>query len=211
MKKWLSILTIIILSLGIVACGKKDNRTSVRPNTRDSRTDQNNGNNNSRSTVSDGTGKISTTQERIDLFLAVMGDPAKLIGRIDTSGAAVTFDGSASINNSGEVESAKIRLVIKDEWAVSGEVKPMEIETFEFVKFESQYRETYSGYDEVVLTFYDKNYDQALILEGTVQHASGSDFKGTMYFENEDVADTDGEVVLGDFTIPACSFFKCNN
>ena len=209
MKKWLMILTLMMFAMGAVGCGGKDKRTPVRKSDRDKRSDDKKDGSNR--TVSAGKGTISTTQERIDLFVSVAGDPTKIIGLIDGSGAGVSFDGSAVVDRDGDIESASIVITIKDDFAVKGEKDPMQIETFDFIGHESAYRSTY-GYDEVKLTFYDRDYEQALILEGTVQHSSGSEFKGTMYFENEGKGVlTDDEVVLGDFTIPACSFFKCNN
>lgn len=204
MKNWAQILTIVLLTvIVLVGCGGKDKRESVKSTNRNGRTTT------SDTRVTNGKGTISTTQEKIDALISVEGSPEDLIGRIGISGTSVTFRGYADVasSESGIIDAAGLEIIINDEWVVNKSQKPY------IVPFSNLHEgRIYSNgsQDEVVLTFYDEHYGQWLIMEGVAAHSKSGNFTGRIYFNNESSGlVTNGEVELGTFTIPVCSFFKC--
>ncbi len=211
MKTWTKTISIIFISLLMIACGGKDKREKVRASGRDARGD---GTSSTSTRTSYGKGVISTNQELIDTFVSVSGNPSDIIGYIDGTGAGVSFNGSANVENSNssyrDIESASITIIITDDLAVSKKQDPMKISGFELVASDS-YIETVGNKDNVKIEFYDRDYDQRIVLEGTAPHDKNGDFSGKIYFENDDEGiPTDGFVSMGSFSIPLCSFFKCN-
>ncbi|MCB0355778.1 MAG: hypothetical protein KDD40_02165 [Bdellovibrionales bacterium] len=209
MKKWLSIILLMMFAMGTVACSKKDKRTPVRSSGRDGRTTDTT--TSTRNTTSVGKGTISTNQELIDSFVSVAGNPEEIIGLIDVSGASVTFNGKITYNTGGSgFKTGEVSIIIKDDLAVKGENKPMTISSF---TFEPQFSSDEEGYieDHIVLVFYDYDFGQELVFDGYVSHETNSKYTGTVLFNNETEGDiTNGRVELGRFEISTCSFFECN-
>ncbi|MCB9026918.1 MAG: hypothetical protein H6625_11405 [Bdellovibrionaceae bacterium] len=209
MKKWFYIITIIMFALGTVACGGKDKRTPVKNSGRGGR-----GTSTTTDTTrntSTGKGTITTTQERIDVFVSVAGNPSEIIGYIDGSGAGVKFSGSAVVSGTGAyrtITSGSISISIIDDLAVQGKEQPVVISNFTFIEGSV---DSSMGQDVINMKFYDREFGQLLVLRGDVPHSNNGNFTGTIAFENEtDGVVTNGLVTLGDFSIPVCSFFECN-
>lgn len=215
MRKWFKILSVLVLSSLLVACGDKDNRESVsRGKSRTSRDASGTTSSGRRGTINNGQqGVISATQEQLDAFVSVAGDPEDIVGYISVSGGGVFFKGSATTGASGadynsvSITNANIEIIIKDDRSINDGEEPIYINKF---RFNNGSVRNLGNSDEVSVEFYDETYKQWLILEGIAEHSTTGDFYGTMYFDNEVYGvDTNGKVALGQFSIPVCSFFNC--
>ncbi len=211
MKNWAKTLVFLMLSaLILTACGGKDKREPVRKSGRGGR-DATPTTTDSATRVTNAKGTITTTQERLDAFVSVAGNPTEIVGLINVSGAGVSFRGSAlavgTSSGSGVIDQASIEIIVVDDLVVSQKEEPLVISSF---RLHSGTVVASGQQDEVKIEFYDREYDQWLIVRGTAPHSTSGNFTGTMSFINESSGVlTYGEETLGQFSIPVCSFFKC--
>lgn len=192
---------LIILTMGLGACGKKDNNNSasVVP-ARDSRTSGGvagrtvNGSSTIPGTVTTGSGTIQTSQYLVDQFVSSMGKPEDVVGLIGAAGTGVKFN---AISGGG------LEIIITDSYALNKQADPIVMN--QFILEDQQFQ---SGY--AALTYHD-SYGR-IQLVGAYNNTT---FSGTIYFANDSFGDT-GEMpgasgVLGTFSIPVQSIFNFSN
>ena len=210
MKRGVNVFLILILASTLVACSKDDKRESIRGRSgrtvRDTTTTTT-PRNIDQTYQSASTGRISTDQNHLDAFVTAQGEPSQVIGLIGTSGTGVYFNGQADAAGDS-IPYATLAIEVVDSWYKDKQVdSPFRISSLKFLRGSiTGDTSSASTNNKVYLEFADEY--QRVVLEGRI---AGDNFEGTIFFENylHFNNETPFAGQLGQFTIPVCSYFRC--